>query len=175
MLSKNDCLALLVGQRQTREFTTEPVSDADVQALLEVMRATGSAGNKQPWHFIVVRDPAAKEDLSRSVDSMNWLANAPLVFVVVTEGNKSNTHMHDLGRIDERILLAAQALGLAAGIVSFWNADAQQHGRTVLHLPDDWALFSAVGIGHPTESVHHAGKLDRKPLEDLVSHDRFDS
>lgn len=167
-----DYLAFLTGQRQTREFTSEPVSDADVRAVLEVMRATGSAGNKQPWHFIVVRDPATKQALSESVDSMNWLADAPVALVVVTAGSKT-ANTHDLGRIDERMLLAAQALGLGAGIVSFWNADAQQHGRTVLHLPDDWALFSAVGIGHPTKPLHHSGKLDRKPLDELVSWNTF--
>lgn len=175
MTSPSDYLAFLAGQRQTRVFTNEPVSDADLHSLLEIMRATGSAGNSQPWRFIVVRDPATKEDLSQSVDSMHWIAGAPLVLVVVTEGAKSNAHLHDIGRMDERILLTSQALGLAAGIVSFWNAAAQQHGRAVLHLPDDWALFSAVGIGHPTKSLHRTGKIDRKPLEELVFHDRFDS
>lgn len=172
MPSGNDCLALLMGQRQHREFTSESVSDDDLHALLGVMRATGSAGNKQPWHFIVMRDPATKTALSRSVDSMNWLAQAPLVLVVVTEGSKA-TNMHDLGRIDERILLGAQALGLGAGIVSFWNAEAKAHGREVLQLPDEWTLFSAVGVGHPVGSVHGSGKANRKSLDELVSRDRF--
>ncbi len=131
MPSTSGCLDLLAGQRQTRTFTDEPVSDADLRAVLEVMRWTGSAGNSQPWRFIVIRDPATRKALSESVDSMSWIAKAPLVLVVVVEDGKSSTRLHDLGRVDERILLAAQALGLGAGIVSFWNAEAKAHGRAV--------------------------------------------
>jgi len=174
MPSTSGCLDLLAGQRQTRTFTDEPVSDADLRAVLEVMRWTGSAGNSQPWRFIVIRDPATRKALSESVDSMSWIAKAPLVLVVVVEDGKSSTRLHDLGRVDERILLAAQALGLGAGIVSFWNAEAKAHGRAVLHLPDGWSLFSAVGIGHPAEKPAAPAKNGgRKPLDELVSWNTF--
>ncbi len=173
MSSGTAALALLRGQRQTRSFTDEPVSDADLDALLDVMRWTGSAGNAQPWQFIVVRDPAIRNALSESVDSMDWIASAPLVVVVLVEEGKTSTRLHDLGRIDERILLAAQALGLGAGIVSFWNADAKQHGRDVLRIPDGWTLFSAVGIGHPARGGAPSKNGGRKPLDELVSWNTF--
>lgn len=173
MPSASDFLDLLAGQRQTRAFTDEPVSDADLHSLLEVMRWTGSAGNSQPWKFIVVRDPETKESLSESVDSMSWIAKTPLVLVVVVEEGKGSTRMHDLGRMDERILLAAQALGLGAGIVSFWNAEAKERGRAVLHLPDGWTLFSAVGIGHPAKPAASAKNGGRKPLDELVNWNTF--
>lgn len=169
----SDCVEFLARLRQTRTFTDEPVSDAELHSILDVMRWTGSAGNAQPWQFIVVRDPATKTALSQSVDSMNWLANAPLVLVVVLEEGKTSTRMHDLGRMDERILLAAHALGLGAGIVSFWNAEAKEHGRAVLQIPDGWVLFSAVGVGHPASSTVQSGNGGRKELTDLVHWERF--
>jgi len=58
MPNETDYLEFLTGQRQTREFTDEPVSEADIQSLLEVMRWTGSAKNQQPWQFLVVREPS---------------------------------------------------------------------------------------------------------------------
>ncbi|MEZ4666258.1 MAG: nitroreductase family protein [Thermomicrobiales bacterium] len=169
----SDSVEFLAHLRQTRAFTDEPVSDADLHSILDVMRWTGSAGNAQPWQFIVVRDAATRKALSQSVDSMNWLADAPLVLVVVLEEGKTSTRMHDLGRMDERILLAAQALGLGAGIVSFWNAEAKEHGRTVLQIPDGWVLFSAVGVGHPSNSTAPSRNGGRKELTDLVHWDRF--
>jgi len=46
----------LLRTRQFREFTDEPVTDEQIQALMNVARWSGSAGNSQPWRFIVVRD-----------------------------------------------------------------------------------------------------------------------
>ncbi len=119
--NQNAYLDFLLGQRQTREFTEEPVSDADIQALLETMRWTGSASNTQPWQFLVVRDQAIKNALAGATQYTGWIANAPLLLIVLTEGSNPNAHAYDLGRVDERILLASQALGLGAGIVTFWS------------------------------------------------------
>jgi hypothetical protein len=82
MAAGADYLDFLKGQRQTREFTSEPVSDADIQALLETMRWTGSSSNSQPWQFIVVRDQAAKDALAQATQYTGWIANAPLILVV---------------------------------------------------------------------------------------------
>ena len=48
----------LLRARQVREFTPEPPTDADLEALTEVARWTGSSRNSQPWRFIVIRDPS---------------------------------------------------------------------------------------------------------------------
>ena len=42
--------------RQSRRFTEEPVTDEQLETLLEVAQWTGSSRNTQPWHFIVIRD-----------------------------------------------------------------------------------------------------------------------
>lgn len=170
-----DYLEFLTGQRQTREFTTEPVSDSDIQALLETMRWTGSASNQQPWQFMVVRDAGKKAALAQATQYTGWIADAPLLLVVLTAGPDPNAHAYDVGRVDERILLASQALGLGAGIVTFWSDEAQQLVRATLGLPDDWSASSAVAVGHPAESARPARLGGRKPLADLVHWDRFGS
>lgn len=168
-----DYLDFLQGQRQTREFTREPVSDADLQALLETMRWTGSSSNSQPWQFVVVRDQAAKDALGQATQYTGWIANAPLILVVLTAGKDASEHTYDLGRVDERILLAAQALGLGAGIVTFWNDESQAIARNTLRLPDDWSIYSAVAVGHPSESSRPARMGGRKPLGELVNWETF--
>jgi nitroreductase len=173
MAAGADYLDFLKGQRQTREFTSEPVSDADIQALLEIMRWTGSSSNSQPWQFIVVRDQAAKDALAQATQYTGWIANAPLILVVITAGADPNAHTYDLGRIDERILLASQALGLGAGIVTFWSEAAQKLTRKTLQLPDDWSIYSAVAVGHPAESARPAKLGGRKPLDELVNWDTY--
>lgn len=175
MTSKSAYLDFLAGQRQTREFTDEPVSDADIQALLETMRWTGSSSNTQPWQFMVVRDQTSKDALAQATQYTGWIAKAPLILVVLTEGPDPNSHTYDLGRVDERILLASQALGLGAGIVTFWSDSAQALARQTLQLPDDWSIYSAVAVGHPAETARPARLGGRKDLSELVHWDRFGS
>jgi nitroreductase len=46
--------------RSVREFTDEPVSEKDIQTMLDVAVCAPSAGNRQPWHFVVIRDAAIR-------------------------------------------------------------------------------------------------------------------
>ena len=82
MPSGKDYLDFLIGQRQTREFTSDPVGDTDIQALLETMQYTGSASNKQPWQFLVVRTP----NRSQCTNSDNGLRPPSLAGRAVAAG-----------------------------------------------------------------------------------------
>ena len=173
MASGAEYIEFLKGQRQTRQFTDEPVSDADIQTLLEVLRWTGSSSNTQPWQFLVLRDAAIRAEIAKGTQYTGWIANAPLVILVLTEGSDVRAHQYDQGRADERILLASQALGLGAGIVTFWTPEAQTLVRSALKLPENYSVYSAVGVGHPAPSATPARLGGRKPLSDLVHWDRF--
>lgn len=173
MASGAEYIEFLQGQRQTRQFNGEPVSEADIQTILEVMRWTGSASNTQPWQFLVLRDAAIRAEIAKATQYTGWIANAPLVILVLTEGSDYTAHQYDQGRVDERILLTSQALGLGAGIVTFWSPEAQALVRSALGLPDEWSAYSAVALGHPAPSAAPARLGGRKPLSDLVHWDRF--
>jgi nitroreductase len=160
-------------QRQTRSFTPEPVSPTDLDALLETIRWTGSSGNSQPWKFLVVHDEAIKSKLAAVVEWTKWIAGAPMVIVIVTEGDNRWAHTYDLGRIDERILLSAQALGLGAGVVTFYTDEGIAAARQILGIPDDWSIYSAVAVGHPAGVTKPSSTSGRKPLDELVMWDQF--
>jgi nitroreductase len=49
--------------RAVREFTDEPVSDDQVATMLDLTVRAPSGGNRQPWHFVVIRDPATRRTI----------------------------------------------------------------------------------------------------------------
>ncbi len=51
-----------------REFTDDPVSDADIEAMVELARFAPSGGNRQPWRVVAVRDAATKSALRRAAE-----------------------------------------------------------------------------------------------------------
>ena len=43
-------------RRSIRSFTDEPVSQEDLDRMLEAAMCAPSANNRQLWHFVVIRD-----------------------------------------------------------------------------------------------------------------------
>jgi nitroreductase len=52
-------------RRSIREYTTESVSDHDLDMILEAARQAPSGENAQPWRFIVVKDPETRMKIGR--------------------------------------------------------------------------------------------------------------
>ena len=104
------------GLRAVRQFTAQPVPEQALADILEVARWSGSAGNAQEWQFVVIRDPATLQQLAAATGSyLRHLQTAPLAIVVLMEG-KASYEDFDEGRLAERIMLAAAAHDLGAGL-----------------------------------------------------------
>jgi len=104
-------LDLIKKRRSIRKYTDEPVSDADIKAVLEAAMAAPSADNLQPWEFVVVQ----REDLRRQLAQTHpwsWMcADAPVVFVVCSHERRSGHWVEDTSAATENLLLAATGLG----------------------------------------------------------------
>lgn len=171
--SSAELIEFLRRQRQSRQFTDQPVSEDDLEAILQVARWTGSSKNTQPWQFVVVTDPTIKAEIAQATQWTGWAVDAPVVIVTVTDGANPRAHDYDEGRVSERILLAAQALGLGAGVITFAPADAQARVKAALGVPDGHQVYSAVPLGHAVPRTSPHPLAGRKPLKELVHRDRF--
>ena len=161
--------------RQARQFTPEAVTEDEIQELVEVARWSGSARNKQPWHFIVVDDRAILQKISEARPNVTWVADAPLAIVIVLDGENTIFEAYDEGRVTERILLAARSLGLSGGTAWFHEADTTADIRDMLGVPESAVVRQAVVIGHPITHTDHrpnANTPGRKPAEEVISRNR---
>jgi nitroreductase len=93
--------------RQIRQFTDEPVDDAAIRAILEVARRTASGANRQPWTFVIVRDPAERQRIAELAPRASRVAGAPVAIAIVMDGAAPLWDDYDEGRVAERILIAA--------------------------------------------------------------------
>lgn len=53
----------IYSMRAIRRIRPDPISDEDLEIILDAARQAPNGGNAQPWHFLVVRDPAKKSEL----------------------------------------------------------------------------------------------------------------
>ncbi|MGZ6328736.1 MAG: nitroreductase family protein, partial [Candidatus Limnocylindrales bacterium] len=102
--------------RSVRSFRPDPVPDEFLTEILEVARWTGSGSNRQPWTFVVVRERATLSAIAAASPNARHVAGAAAAIVIVMDGDMPEIETFDEGRVAERILVAATALGLASAI-----------------------------------------------------------
>jgi nitroreductase len=150
--------SLLGSRRMVRRFTAEPVSAPDIARLLSTAARAPSAGNTQPWAFVVVRLESMREALARAAHGQLWLASAPVAIVACADLSRSRPRYHDraerYGHIDVAfasllLMLASTEVGLGACFVGAFD-DAQV--SRLLGLPQHVRPVAIIPVGHPAES-----------------------
>ena len=110
-----DALEAILGRRSIRKYTAEPVTEADIDTILHAAMAAPSAGNQQPWHFVVSTD---REQLARMAECTPYgsmLLAAPLAIAVCADTRElkhPQMWQQDCGAATENALVAIHALGL---------------------------------------------------------------
>ena len=142
-------------RKSVREFTSEPVSDADIQTMLKAAMAAPTAINFQPWRFVVVNEREALDSLADQLPYAKMLKQAPLAIVVCGEtlwmGGEENPFWSlDCSAATQNLLLTAEALGLGAvWTAAYPDADRCKAISDALGLPSTVKPLCVVPIGHP--------------------------
>ncbi|MYW04039.1 nitroreductase family protein [Streptomyces sp. SID3343] len=162
----------LVTMRATRWFTDRPVSDDALYRVLEAGRWTGSARNRQPWRFVVVRGTDARRRLASLGAYAGHLAGAPVVVALaVDEAAGGLDAQFDAGRVAQNMMLAAHVQGLGSCPATFFPESAVDQAGQVCAVRTPWRVRTALSIGHP--GAVPAGKsaipTGRRPLAELVT------
>lgn len=154
-----------------RQFTDEPVSDADLQYILEAVRMAPSAVNRQPWRFLVVRSDEARERLQRCYDR-EWFRTAPLYIIGMKNvaeawirGFDQKPHGDvDVSIATEHLCLAAQERGLGTCWVCNYDPALL---ASLFPQPEGWEAVVVVPLGHIAPDCPRREK-QRKPLDEIV-------
>ena len=150
-----DAIQAILTRRSIREYTDEPVTDEQVETMLKAAMAAPSAANKQPWHFIVVRDQALREAFTQFHPHSAMLREAPVGILVCgdTELELGDGYwVQDCSAATENLLIAANAIGLGAvwlGITP--RADRVAQTKALFGLPDNVIPLGMISVGHPAE------------------------
>lgn len=150
-----------------RSYRDTPVPEAVVRRIVEAGRLTGSGMNRQPWHFIVIRDRDMLRRLGALASSGPYVAQAPLAIVVATD--KSRFAVSDGSRAIQSMLLAAWADGVGSNWVGFGGLDKV---RALLDIPANLDVLAILPFGYPARAVGR-GKKQRKPLRDVAHLERY--
>ncbi|MEJ2734638.1 MAG: nitroreductase family protein [Anaerolineae bacterium] len=145
-------LQIVFSRRSIRVYTDEPVSETDIQSLLEAGMAAPSASNRRPWHFVVVTERDTLRALAVAHPFGKMLASASAAIAVCGDPAISDWWVQDCSAATENILVAAAGLGLGAvWLGSHGRPERERAVREVLGIPERMGVLSLLSIGHPGE------------------------
>lgn len=150
-----ETLEAIHGRRSIRRYTAQPVSEEMVEKMLRAAMAAPSAGNQQPWQFVVIDDRKILDAIPQFHPYSAMLKEAPLAIVVCGDERQERYKgywVQDCSAATQNLLLAAHDLGLGAvwlGVYPIMDRVAKT--QELLGLPPHVIPLAIVSIGHPAE------------------------
>ncbi len=150
-----DALSVIAQRKSVRHYTSQPVSEKQFELLLRAAMAAPSAKNIQAWEFIVVTDRSKLDTMGNSLVHAKMLLQAPAAIVVCSDVSKFPAEselnwISDCAAATENILLAAEAIGLAA----VWTASFPYPERIAVvreavgNMPGEIVPLAVIPVGY---------------------------
>jgi nitroreductase len=175
---------LFISRRSIRRYLPDPVEKEKILSCLEAARIAPSAENSQPWRFIIVDDPAVKDDLGKKAFSgiysmCKFAAEAPVLVVILAKPHfvanqlgkavqGTQFYLLDIGISGEHFVLQAEELGLATCWIGWFNA---RKTRKILKIPRTHKVVAMISVGYAASRP--TAETKRKPLEEIVRFNGF--
>ena len=193
-----DFYEVVVKRRSIRKFKEEPVPEKLLNKVLEAGRWAPSAGNTQPWRFILVTDADVKKNIANvstefsrkawaefsperarylAAQGGSWdksgMAKIPVLVVVcyeVPERMREELILGSAWAAIENMLLAATAEGLGSCIYTFYDMEEENMIKEILHVPEKYRIAGMIQLGY---SAAEPPVPLRKTLNGMVFYQQF--
>jgi nitroreductase len=173
-----DVLEAIKGRRSIRAFKSQNVTAEIIKKLIDAARWAPSAGNIQPWEFVIVQKPEIKRALAEAALGQTFIEEAPIVIVVCANENRSSQGygirgktlycIQDTAAAIQNIHLVAYALGLGTCWV---GAFREEEAREILKIPQGIRPVAIIPVGYSAESP---SPPSRRPMNQIVHYETFE-
>jgi len=161
---------LLARRWSTRSYTDRSIDPATLRQIFEAARWAPSAGNGQPWAFIVARkeDAAEFEKIASTLSGGNaWAKQAAALAISVAAVERAPGHInphawHDVGMATQNLVLQATELGLSVHVMGGFNPDK---ARELFDIPEGWSAVAGIAIGYTDDPNKLTEELRAKDLK----------
>jgi nitroreductase len=140
-----DVLEAIKVRRSVRKYKAESISADKLEAILEAARLAPSAGNLQPWRFVVVQKAIRKKAIAEAADSQAFMSDAAVIIVAVSDPDVSpEWYEKDTMIALEHMVLAATSMGYGSCWIGAFDEDAVKH---LLSIPKRMKVTAILPIG----------------------------
>lgn len=154
-------------RRSIRAYKSEPVPEESLAKVLEAARMAPSAGNRQEYKFVVVKDEATRKALVPACNNQAFVGDAGVVIVGCATNPARRYSPVDVAIALDHMTLVAASLGLGTCWI---GAFSEEKVKQVLGIPDGVTVWCLLPLGVPaTEGAMRS----RKAKGDLFPVDKW--
>jgi len=160
-------------RRSVRSYKEDSIPEDKLKRVLEAARLAPSASNRQPWKFIIVKDPQKRKELAEAASHQSFVGEAPIVIAAVA---LNTTHIMQCGipSYPVDLAIAVDHITLSAvdeGLGTCWiGAFSQEEVKRILKVPDPYKVVALLPLGFPADKP---GFKSRKPIEEIICYETF--
>jgi nitroreductase len=185
-------------RRSVRKFLKDNIPKKALMNILEAGRWAPSAGNCQPWHFVVVTDPQTKTTIAQNstrFSKKHWMRFSPerAKYLAARGGSWDKSYMKDIPTLIavcykpqenirdelvlgsvwmavENMLLAATDEGLGGCVYTFLNRKEENELKKTLHANREQRIACMIQLGY---TKIEPTSPSRKQINEIVSYEHF--
>ena len=162
-----DTIAAIMRRRSVRKYEPKPMPDEDLHTIIEAGRNAPSAANRQPWHFIVIKDPDQRRKVAEACSDQHWMADAAVIIAGVGKPSVNEKwYAVDVAIAMQNMILSATALGYGTCWIGAFD---QERVANLLEVPEDMRVVALTPVGVPADQPE---ARPRQPLSEFASLDR---
>jgi nitroreductase len=172
-----DVFEAVKGRRSVRAFKRDDVSFEDVEKVIDAAMWAPSAGNIQPWEFVIIRKSDTKKRLATAAWDQAFVEEAPVVIVVCANENRSSKRygnrgktlycLQDTAAAIQNIHLAAYSIGLGTCWV---GAFKEEDVRRITNVPQGVRPVAIIPVGYPARL---ASPRSKRPMDEIVHREAY--
>jgi len=172
-----ELLDIIKNRRSIRKYYKEDIPTEDLYKILEAARWAPSAGNLQPWEFIIIKNDTIKEKIASAAYGQYWITEAPIIIIACTDiyrtasvygrRGKDLYCIQDVAAAIQNILLMAHYMGYGTCWVGAFN---EEEISSILSLPEHVRPLAIIPIGKPREKP---APRKRRPLHDIIHYEKW--
>ena len=157
----SDTIQTILSRRSVRRYKADEIPREDLRMILEAGRQAPSAGNRQPWHFVVVKEPRLKQQVAAACNGQDWMAAADVILAGVGLPAVSRQFfVIDTAIALQNVVLAAHSLGYGTCWIGSFD---EPKVRELLGIPDAARVIGLTPVGVP--AVEPEARPRKEPSE----------
>ncbi|HZJ58054.1 MAG TPA: nitroreductase family protein [Clostridia bacterium] len=151
-------------RRSIRAYTDRTVPDELIEKVLRAGMAAPSAGNQQPWHFVVIDDRNTLNEIPKIHPHSDMLREASHAIVVcgdIPSQKYEGYWVQDCSAATQNMLLMATELGLGSVWLGVYPIEDRIEAlKNLFGMPDEVIPLCIVSIGYPAETKEPEDRFD---------------
>jgi nitroreductase len=168
-------------RRAYRAFSGEKATGRQIERIMAAAHLAPSCFNKQPWRFILYKEPDDLERISSTIVEKNsWAKKAAFIVAAVTRdeddcmlSDNRNYALFDTGLAVESMMLQAVHEGLYVHPMAGFKPEKV---REISGVPEEYTVITVIAFGVPGNieglsdelQKREAAPRQRKPLDEVV-------